>query len=180
MAYKAAEQATEAVLLARKTRTLYVREEDQAVWDKAKEVVGDSLSNYLTTHLRKLVVSYEAAAHGTERILLTFREDGIPRTKAFYGRWLISPDKPFEKFAWDSFRDDYDRSDSTFYSVALTVKNRVAVFRFGERKSDGTFTWGSLLSFDSFEEANSDPEIPSDLIASAMEVRGVPVEELDI
>jgi hypothetical protein len=94
---------------------------------------------------------------------------------------LITPDKPFEQFAWDSFSGDYDRSEPpTLYAVALTVKNRVAVFRFGERKSDGTFTWGSLWSFDSFEEANSDRKIPSDLIASAMEVRGVPVEELDI
>jgi hypothetical protein len=53
---------------------------------------------------------------------------------------------------------------------------------FGERKTDGTFTWGNLCSFDSFEEADSDSDsdIPNVLMASAMELRGVPIEELDI
>src|SRR6476469_9967204 len=174
----AAKAATRAILLARRTRTVYVREEDQPVWDKAKEVIGDSLSSYLTTHLRSLVASHEAAAHGTERIVLTFRDEGIPRTKAFYGRWLIPPDKPFEQWAWDSFRNDYDRSEPpTLFAVALTARNRIAVFRFGDRKNDGTFNWGNLWSFNSFEEANSDSDVPSDLMASAMEVRGIPVEE---
>jgi hypothetical protein len=177
----AARAATQAMLLARRTRTLYVREEDQAVWDKAKEVIGDSLSSYLTTHLRSVVASHEAAARGKERIVLTFPDEGILRTKAFYGRWLIPPDKPFEKWEWNSFRNDYDRSEPpTLFAVAQTAKNRIAVFRFGDRKDDGTFTWGNLWSFDSFEEANLDSHIPSDLIASAMKVMGVQVEELDI
>ncbi len=176
-----AEKAARAILLVRKTRTVYVREEDQPIWDKAKEVIGDSLSGYLTAHLRTLVTSHEAAAQGAERILLTFREGGIPRTKAFYGRWLISPDRPFEKFRWDPFSREDDLSEPpALYAVALTIKNRVAVFHFGDRKSDGTFTWGSLWSYDSFEDANSDSDIPSGLIASAMEVKGIPVEELDI
>jgi len=170
MANEAAKAATQAMLQARRTRTLYVREEDQSVWDKAKEIVGDSLSNYLTTHLRTLVASHEAATRGTERIVLTFRDAGLPRTKAFYGQWLIPPDKPFAGRA------------RSLYAVALTAKNRIAVFRFGERKTDGTFTWGNLCSFDSFEEADADldSDIPNGLMASAMEVRGVPIEELDI
>ena len=75
----------EAAATARKTRTLYVREEDQPIWDKAKDIIGESLSAYLTNHLRTMISSHEAAAVGSERILLSFREGGIPKTKGFYG-----------------------------------------------------------------------------------------------
>lgn len=166
--------AREAAASARRTRTLYVREEDQPIWDKARELISEtSLSTYLTEHLRTLVASREASARGFERIILSFRQNGIPKTKAFYGRWLISPDKPFET------HDPHDGSPD-FYAVALTPKDNVVVFNFYEQSDNGKYGWGRLLVFDSFHKANEMQGIPSGLVAEAMEVLGVQVEELDI
>lgn len=161
---------------ARKTRTLYVREEDQPIWDRAKEVIGESLSTHLTNYLRTIVTAQQAATQGAERIVLSFLENGIPRTKAFYGRWLISPDQPFE----DCQRDGLNVPDTSpvCYTVAMTPKQNIVVFRFKEQKAKGKFGWGEFEVFDSFECANS--ELPYGLIATAMETLGVEVEELDI
>lgn len=164
---------------ARKTRTLYVREEDQPIWDQAKEVIGESLSMHLTNYLRTIVTAQQAATQGANRIVLSFRESGIPRTKAFYGRWLISPDQPFEVWERDSDGDIIPDVPPDYYALAITPKQNIVVFRFGEQKEKGKFDWGELRVFDSFEGANS-AKLPYGLIATAMETLGVEVEELDI
>jgi hypothetical protein len=155
---------------------MYVRDEDAPIWDKAKEIVGESLSAYLTAHLRNVVAANDAVKKGNERIVITFQENGIPRTIGFYGRWLISPDEPFN---WD-WCPDNPESPILHFAIAMTAKGRIAVFEFGVRKENGTYTSASFRSFNSFDEANADPHIPSSLIAEAMEIQGVPVEELDI
>jgi hypothetical protein len=152
--------------------TLYVRDEDAAVWDRAKEVIGESLSSYLTSHLRSIVNSDKAAANGNERILLRFRENSLPKQVAFNGKWIIAPEARF-------FQDDWDES-RTYFALAITAHNRVAVFRFDGQKEDGTFPGARLTSYDTFEMANMSSDVPSELIANAMEIRGIPVEELDI
>jgi hypothetical protein len=157
-------------------KTMYVRDEDAPIWDKAKDIVGESLSAYLTAHLRNVVTANNAAKKGDERIVLTFQENGIPRTIAFYGHWLIFPNKPFD---WDRYPDDPDASIFHF-AVAITAKGRIAVFEFLGRNDNGTYTSAWFRSFDSFEEANADGSIPGGLIAEAMEIRGIPLEELDI
>lgn len=47
-----------------KNKTLYVREEDQEVWEKAKKYLQFyedlSLSEFVTEHLRTVVAKYEA------------------------------------------------------------------------------------------------------------------------
>ena len=164
---------------ARKTRTLYVREEDQPIWDQAKEVIGESLSTHLTNYLRTIVTAQQAATQGADRIVLSFRQSGIPRTKAFYGRWLISPDQPFEVWERDSEGDIIPDVPPDYYALAITPKHNIVVFRFGEQKEKGKFDWGELRVFDSFDGANS-AKLPHGLIATAMETLGVEVEELDI
>ncbi len=161
-------------------KTLYVRSEDAPIWDKAKEVIGDSLSTYLTNHLRKVVASRQAAAQGAERIILSFTDAGILKTKAFYGRWLITPAKPFEVWRTDITGEIDSQWPPDNYAVAITTKNNVVVFKFDEMKGNGKFGRGTLRVFDSFEEAHTGSRIPDGLIATAMEVLGVEVEELDI
>jgi hypothetical protein len=192
-------------------KTLYVRDEDAAVWDEAKKIVGDSLSAYLTNHLRTLVDLDKAEARGFERILLTFREGGLPRTKSFYGRWLIPPDDAFKServvnlplieqgevvnvfkriasvhIPFTPYSEEEKATMEAItpgavnYAVAITAKERIAIFQFDGQRSDGTFVAGNLRSFDSFEIANTFSDVPSELIARAMKIRGVPIEELDI
>lgn len=161
-------------------KTLYIKDEDASVWEESREYFRDTLTSFLTQQLKVGMLAKRAEAQGFERIILSFREEGIPRTKAFYGRWLISPDHPFTEENYDFDEHHKQVKVTVRNAVAVTARNRIVVFMFGEQKEDGTFTWGSLDVFDSFEEANSCPHIPSDLIATAMEIMGVPVEELDI
>ena len=174
-------QATvDAFAKARTTRTLYVKEEDQLIWDKAKEVIGDGrLSTYLTSHLRTLVADQEAAAQGYKRILLSFNESGIPRKLAFYGRWLVSLSNPFEVRHCET-AESAEEEWSEFWAVAITQKHNIVIFNFGQQDETGDFKWGHLNIYDSFEKANSAKTTPDGLIAAAIKALGVQVEELDI
>ena len=67
-----------------------------------------------------------------------------------------------------------------YYALAITTKNNIVVFTFEEQKEKGQFGSGELRVFDSFEKANSGVRTPRGLIATAMEILGVEVEELDI
>ncbi len=149
-------------------KTLYVRDEDAPVWEKARELAGEKLSSFLTSYLRDFVQREEARASGFGRILLNFREDcGLPRAVAFNGRWLIQPEQPL--------RVPGDGN----YAVATTAKNSVVVFRFnGTADDDGFFPWGDFMVFESWEQAVA--SAPGDVIAVAMKRMGVRVQELDI
>ena len=165
---------------ARKTRTLYVREDDQAIWDRAREAIGDSLSTHLTNYLRGVVAQTEAAERGCSRIVLSFRERGVLfRVKAFHGRWLISPDRPWIEAENGRFTNE---EDPPHWCVAITVKNNYVFFRHFGRLADerATFAWGEFYVFESFEQAAGDREVPEGLVAEAMERQGVEIEELDI
>jgi hypothetical protein len=154
-------------------KTLYVRDEDVPIWDKAKELIGgESLSTYLTNHLRIIVGDRVAADKGMSRIVLAYRDLGKrPRIQAFQGRWLIPPDGE-----WSTRRT----GDPDYYSVALTAKDQIVVFNYNQGDSDGRFAWGHLEIFPSFDIAIEARNIPHGLIAIAMERMGLEVEELDI
>src|SRR5258708_1005394 len=80
-------------------KTIYVRDEDTAIWDRAKELAGDKLAPVIMEGLKKYVAEREAQAKGFERIQIRFHDqqsNGMPRAKAFYGRWIYSPEKPLE------------------------------------------------------------------------------------
>jgi hypothetical protein len=156
---------------ARKTRTLYVREEDQEIWDQARELIGDSLSTYITNHLKTLVATKRAAQHGFERIIVKFL-DSVPQAKAFYGRWIIPPDTPYET----TFEGGQD-----YYAVALTSKGNVVIFNYwGSVYGEEEYPSGKFLVYDSFEEAARNSAMPQYLISNAMKRQGVEIEELDI
>ena len=58
------------------TRTVYVRKEDEALWERVKELAGDSFSEFVTEALRRHVADVEEAralepADGFERVLYT-------------------------------------------------------------------------------------------------------------
>lgn len=149
------------------TKILQIRQEDEAVWDKARELTADRLSQFLTRYLKLYIASKEAEADGYRRIELRYRDDGkMPMAKGFYGRWLI----PLEKAI---------KHDQRQHAVAITMKGNIVIFDFTHEPSDnGTFKWGLLNVFPSIEEAGK--TYPFAVIAAIMEQIGVEVEELDI
>lgn len=151
-------------------KTLYVRDEDAPVWERARELADEKLSAFLTKYLRDFVQGEEAKAAGFERILLRFREHGrLPQSIAFHGKWLIAPNENWQADG---------PTDAPAHAVALTAKKKVLVFSFFRDSPDGPFTSGHYVVFNSFEDASW--KAPQDVIATAMERMGIEVQELDI
>jgi hypothetical protein len=153
-------------------KTLYVKDEDGPIWDKARELTGDKLSQFIIEKLRAFVWDHQGKQQGFQRIAIQYLDKGIPRAKAFTGRWLISPQQPWEGDV------DLETGSTDKYAVAVTAKNNVVVFNFGDLLEDGQFSWGIFNVHESFEEANRDR--PWGLIAEAMRRMGIEVQELDI
>lgn len=152
-------------------KTLYVKDDDGSIWDKARELTGDKLSQFIMEKLRAFVSEQEGKEWGFERIAVHYVENGILRAKAFIGRWLISPEQPW------TVRDELDEREVS-YAVAITAKDNIVVFKFVDAPEDGEFGWGKFSVHNSFEQANNDR--PWGLIAEAMRRMGIQVQELDI
>jgi hypothetical protein len=154
-------------------KTLYLRDDEAPIWDRARELSGDKLSPVVVNALKRFVAEKEAQAKGYERIVVEYNDaldHRLPKVKAFYGRWIINREKPYE------LRDE-DGREGDFYSVAETAKGNLVVYKHTESEEA---SWGhKLLIYGSFQEAAADREV-NPAIREAVKRRGVPVEELDI
>ena len=156
-------------------KTIYIRDEDLPIWERARELAGDKLSPAIVAGLKRFVAdkeAEEAAAKGFERISVKFNDADdhyIPRVKAFVGKWIIPLDKPAR-----ATNEDGDRRWS--YSVAITAKG-AAVFFWVEEDRDTLAEHFKV--FPSLESAAADHQL--DWTArKAIQMLGVPVDELDI
>ena len=151
-------------------KTVYLRDEEVPIWEKARELSGDKLSPVIVAALKRFVTEKEAAAKGYERIKISFRDSTdhfIPKTKAFFGKWIIGPEEPL--------RDD-DWSTDLVCAVAETAKGNVVVYRRVEALNG---LQEEFRVYRSFEEAAKNPDVGY-AARAALEKRGTPVEELDI
>lgn len=157
-------------------KTIYIRDEDVSVWDRAKELAGDKLAPVIVQGLKKFIAEKEVeatAAKGFERLELKFNDSMahyIPKKKAFVGRWLYAPDKPA-----DFYTQEGDRAYR--YAVALTAKGNVVIYSWEE---DGESQWNNKFEvFPSLEAAAANNDT-NNVARKAIRELGVPVEELDI
>ena len=145
-------------------KTIYLPDNEAETWDRARKLADDRLSPIILTALKDFVARKEAEKTGFERIEVAFDdpEDNYrPKIKAFYGKWLFSPDEPLKTVGWS-------------YCVAITAKGSVV---FHTRNLLGRHQ--GFRIFKSFDEALSDRSVQS-VAQEALRKRGVPVEELDI
>jgi len=152
-------------------RTLYVREEDQAIWEQAAGLAEeDSLSAIVTEALRRFVLAKEQESGNSpfERFELTVSSidpetNGVSdeRTVAFTGRKLVS-------HGW--------------YTVYETAKHQLLIY--GVDESNGSSFYNVHKTFDDAAAARNrhdGPLYPSDLLAAGAEQLGWKwVEELDV
>jgi len=157
-------------------KTIYIRDEDIPVWDRAKELAGDKLAPVIVDGLKRYVAQKEveeAEARGLERIVLSFQDaddNWIPKKKAFTGKWIIPIEKPYELC-------DEDGSEVDRYAVAITAKNAVVFYYW---TVDGEHFFGKHFRvFNSLRDAAADKNVKLAAIKT-IETIGVPVEELDI
>jgi hypothetical protein len=163
-------------MLGQLNKTIYIRDEELPVWDRAKELAGDKLAPIIVNGLKKYIAqkeAEEAEERGFERVVLSFQDaddNFIPKKKAFMGKWIIPPHK-----SYDVHDEDGPTVDS--YAVAITAKNAVVIYYWTE---DHENTYGKHFKvFPSFQAAAASRNVKWAAIR-AIETIGVPTEELDI
>ncbi len=154
-------------------KTIYLRDEEGPIWERARELAGDRLSPVIVSALKRFIAEEEAKPKSFERIQVSFNDanaHGIPKAKAFYGRWIFPPSKPIQM-------SDEEGTEADFYAVAVTAKGAAVVYRWSE---DREHRWGQkFLVYSSLEAAAADDDV-NYAARKAIEAIGVPVEELDI
>jgi predicted TIM-barrel fold metal-dependent hydrolase len=156
-------------------KTVYIRDEDVHVWDRARELAGDKLAPVIVAGLKRFITEKEAEqvqSKGFERIVVSFNDStahGIPKVKAFHGKWVFSPEKPLTACS-----EEGDRSFSC--AVAISAKG-AAVFYWWEEDEHGRAYQFKI--FPSLESAAADSDVNWAACRVIREL-GVPVEELDI
>lgn len=158
-------------------KTLYIRDEDIPIWDRARELAGDKLSPVVVTGLKKFIAekeAEEAESRGFHRIALTYNdsaEHNIPKTKAFIGKWLFPTTEPLELRDSDSYF-------SSYYSLAVTLKGNVVILAW-DNDAEGNKVKQRFNVFPSLQAAAAN-EDANYVARRAIKELGVPVEELDI
>lgn len=159
-------------------KTLYIREEDAGVWERARDLAGDKLSPIIVSSLRQFIASKEAEAKSFERIEVEYSDEelnGLSRRKAFYGRWIFPPEKP--EYVANELGDEVKN-----WTVALTAKGAIVIlcWREGTNKfGDNWQSWKRFRVYESFEDAAADSQ-DNWAARRARDKIGIPVEELDI
>lgn len=166
-------------------KTLYVKDEDGPIWDKARELTGDKLSHFIMDKLRALVSEREEQQQGHERIIMRFYENNLPRAKAFSGRWIIPPGQAL--ICYES--DASGRMLEPHYVVAESAKGNFAVVEYhslphavgiGEDNVtiDGYYRFASFYVVATPEEMAQ--KVSPTLASEVMKRMGIQVQELDI
>ena len=153
-------------------KTIYIREADAEVWQRAEKLAGDSVSALITEALRRYVEEEEQKERtGMERIEIDLWGPGdIPYQAAFVGRWLLWPDETETRTG----EPGYDAG--AYYGVALTQRANIAVYM--RHVNDGFAP--ILKTYGSFEQAEEEG-IPGDILAiAASEISDGYVQKLDI
>ena len=157
-------------------KTLYIRDEDIEVWDRAREIAGDKLSPIIVAGLKRFIAekeAEEAESKGFGRIEVSFNdaaEHNIPKRKAFNGCWICSPDQPFKLTS--------EEGDMTwYYAFAQTAKRNFA-FLSWEADHEGRGNYRFKV-FPSLEAAAADKDL-NIAAREAIKRLGVVVEELNI
>lgn len=163
-------------------KTLYIKESDLPLWERAQKELGESISAVFIDCLKQRLA--ERASRGDndkmEKITLTFwNSNEEPAVKkSFVGRWLVSglnaDDESGSPVQWDS---------QTEYSVAQTSKCKIVVYM----SDPDDRIEPAMEVYDDFDEMKAAvldgtyPRYPSNVIAETAAALGKPYEiDLDL
>jgi hypothetical protein len=159
-------------------KTIYLKDDEGPIWERARELASDKLSPVIVAALKDFIAakeSEEVEAKGFERIVITFNDSddhNLPKAKAFYGKWIIPITESFQTGAFPS-------GDEKCAAVAVTSKGRVVVFLWAHDRQEGGRYAQEFHVYPTLELAATDSNV-NYVVRVAIERIGVPVEELDI
>ncbi len=144
-------------------KTIYIREADREIWEKAERFAGGSVSALITQALKRYVEEEELRAQTElENIEVELaHEQGHGWEESAYqaqfvGQWLLDPDPEETRTSEPGF------DAGAYYGVALTQRGNIAVYT--RHVNDG---FAPMLEvYGSFEEAEQRGE-PADILARA-------------
>jgi hypothetical protein len=146
-------------------RNIYVRDQDQALWERAEQLTGDeSLSHFLTEALRVYIREREGSPMDRIQVYLEDKETGRSHLKAFVGRWLLTERR-------SQHEGEGGRLIGVEYSVAETARGNIVVLAGRHGEYDGMSVYESL---DEVETAGW----PADIITAAAAEMGIERAEL--
>jgi hypothetical protein len=171
-------------------KTLYLRDEDGPVWERARQLAGEKLSPVVVEALKKFVAEKEAEVKGMQRIVVTYRDsaDGnIPKAKAFVGRWIIPPEKRWRTLPTNAagiIVAFMANRVQTFAALATTARGQVVIYSWYEEPPVAGTNTPPTRSSEKFEVFPSMVEAMhsdyGEIAKAALPGIGIPVEELDI
>jgi hypothetical protein len=156
-------------------KTIYIRDEDIAVWDRARELAGDKLAPVIIDGLKRFILEKEreeVLAKGYERIAVSFNDadqHGIPKVKAFLGKWIFPPEDPIQSTGNNGLM--------CAYTIAITAKGAAVIYWWQLRTLSKGYK--SFDVFPSLQDAAAESEF-NYAATQAIKKLGIVVEELDI
>ncbi len=156
-------------------KTIYVREADREVWEKAEKLAGGSVSGLIADALRRYVEEEGMKRSMTTEVIkpIEVRLGGHERplrTVRFVGEWLVWPDEDASR----TTEPGYDAG--AYYGVALTENGNIAVYC---AHVNGGFD--TTLEVYSSIEAAEGAGVPPDIMGAAASKLGPNyVQERDI
>jgi hypothetical protein len=159
--------------------TLYVKDADTELVEKARKRLGDSLSSVFIDCVRKQLEELKPPRSG-DLHKITLEVGCPPMRKSFEGRWILGDDRRGIEAEPDESGVQWNHDVQ--YSVALTKRGAVVVYEY----EDGNEA-GKMEIFDTFEDMKDTtmdigyPRFPRNIIAETAAALGKSYEvELDI
>ncbi|HEY6470607.1 MAG TPA: hypothetical protein VI434_12670 [Candidatus Dormibacteraeota bacterium] len=157
-------------------RNIYIRDEDEGVWETAAALAGkeQSMSQIIVRGLKDYISTREGEA--LEMLLVEVEDEhGQKSAKKFSGRWLISNFSSTGGDVWVSHagaaRTVNHDCDETPWWVAETARGQIAVWANPPAGAGGFYVYRDL---DEAEENG----IPGDVVSAASRALGIQRAEL--
>lgn len=164
-------------------KTIYVSNEDQAVYERAQQLAGDNLSAVLVRTLREFIARSEAQDKGLKEITVQVGTKGLQQEKRFSGRLLIKWQGAGDHNDWYTAR--VFKTAKGQWAVEITKQPNFEIFRqrdFWRTADYFEYTADTqLMVFGSLAEAEG--KLPSALLKLMHQAHNrdeAPVEYLDI
>lgn len=164
-------------------KTIYVSNEDQAIYEQAQKLAGDNLSSVLVRALKEFITRTESQMKGLKEIVIQVGTKGLQQEKRFNGRLLIKWQGAGDHDDWYTAR--VFKTAKNQFAVEITKQPNLDVYRqrdFWRTADYFDYTPDTkLLVFASLDEAED--KLPSALLKLMQQAQNrdeAPVEYLDI